>query len=261
MKAMAFFDSHCHLQDPRLEGKLDAALARARQSGVSHMVCCATREADWYAVLDLSRRHSDILPMLGLHPWYAQEAASGWLERLRAGVECGRIGIGECGLDFAIEDPRRELQESVFRHQLRLARELGRPISIHCRRAWERLAAITREEGLPPTGAVIHAFSGSPEVARELQAMGFSLSFSGSLANPENTRGAKAVVAVAEDRLVFETDAPDMLPRSLSSESLNEPANVRLVAETAARLRQVPVAALAERVYANSLSLFGGLLP
>jgi len=259
-----FFDTHCHLQDPRFGDDLDAVLSRAHQGGVTHMVCCGTQEGDWDAVLELARRYDGILPMLGLHPWFAHEASPGWLERLKDLARNERIGIGECGLDFAIENPDRELQESAFRDQLRLARETDRPLSIHCRRAWERLAALAREEGLPKVGAVVHAFSGSAEVARELQTLGFHLSFSCSLANPGNSRGAKAATAVDKERILFETDAPDIPPRYLpgfEAGVLNEPANIHLVAEAAARLRGSDLESTAAQAYKNSERIFEGLRP
>lgn len=253
-----FFDTHCHMQDSRFGTELGGVLDRACQQGVTHMVCCSTREEDWERVLDLSRQHTAILPMLGLHPWYAHEAQPGWLERLETLLQNKPAGLGECGLDFALNNPDRPLQEAVFRRQLRLAVKLNRPLSIHCRRAWEPLATLAREEGLPPAGAVVHAFSGSAEVARELQALGFHLSFSCSLANPANHRGAKAVQAAAEDRLLFETDAPDLPP---IPGTINEPANIHLVIEAAARVRGTDLEATATLAYRNSERIFGGLLP
>ena len=252
----AYFDTHCHLQDPRFGMDLEAVLGRANRSGVTHMVCCGTREGDWGRVLQLSRSHPEILPMLGLHPWYASQAETGWLPRLRALVADAPVGIGECGLDFALENPDRTLQESVFRSQLRLAHELNRPISIHCRRAWERLASVAKEEGLPRAGAVVHAFSGSAAVARELQALGFHLSFACSLANPANLRAAKAVRVVSEDRLLLETDSPD-LPHEPGA--VNEPTHIHLVAEAAAHLRGADLESTLAQTYRNSIRIFGGL--
>lgn len=257
-RGSAYFDTHCHLQDARFEVDLDAVILRARAAGVTYLVCCGTRESDWEAVLELSRRQTNLLPMLGLHPWYAQEAQSGWLERLAKHAGTNRIGIGECGLDFAINQPDRERQEAVFREQVRLACTLNRPLSIHCRRAWERLALIAQEEGLPAAGAVIHAFSGSAETARELQALGFHLAFGCSLTNPGNRRAAKAVAAVAEDRLLFETDAPDIPP--FGTGVRNEPANLVLALESAARLRNMDLSTLAALAYKNSERIFGGLI-
>jgi len=118
--------------------------------------------------------------------------------------------------------------------------------------------------GLPNAGAVIHSYSGSAEVARQLQELGFCLSFSCSLANPENRRAAKAVLAVADEALLFETDAPDIPPRGVpgfDGSLLNEPANIHLVAEAAARLRGVPLDILTARVHDNALRVFEGILP
>lgn len=244
-----------------MEPNLSAVIQGALEVGVTHFVCCGTRPMDWDAVLGLSQSRPVILPMLGLHPWYVHEAPSDWLEQLSTQAQARDIGIGECGLDFAIEQPDRALQESVFRAHVRLACALNLPLSIHCRRAWERLIAITREEGLPPVGAVVHAFSGSAEVARDLQALGYCLAFGCSLTNPENHRAAKAVAAVAADRLFFETDAPDIPPYGSAKGTLNEPVNIRLVLEAAARVRNTQPSALAACVYQNSQRVFGGLLP
>jgi TatD DNase family protein len=260
MKAMAFIDTHCHLQDPRLAQDLVGVLERAKEAGVNGLVVCATSESDWEAVLGLAGQHAGIVPMLGLHPWYAKESRPGWEQRLKERLRVTGAGVGECGLDFAVEEFNPALQEQVFRTQVRLACELDRPISIHCRKAWERLAAITREEGLPAAGAVVHSFGGSAETARELQELGFYLSFSCSIANPANRKAAKVLPVVWPDRLLLESDAPDIPPRHLAGwdpEAINEPANIALVAEAAARLRGESLGTLAAQAYANSLKLFG----
>ena len=232
------FDTHCHLQDPRLGGGAPAA-ARARAAGVSPMVCCATREADWDAVLDLAREQPGVLPMLGLHPWYAPDAAPGWTDRLKARLGTARAGIGECGLDFC--RPGREAQEAAFRAQLALAIALDLPLSIHCVRAWGRLTAILRATGVPAAGAALHAFAGSRETAAELQGLGLHLSF-------EAVR--PVLRAVAADRLLLESDAP-------SGE--REPAQVPALAEAAAQALGRPE--LAAQARDNAARLFRRLIP
>lgn len=258
-----YFDTHTHLHDQRFGPGLDEVIERALAAGLTHMVACGTEESDWQAVLDLARRRPCVVPMLGLHPWFIQEANPGWFGTLKRLVEGHAAGIGECGLDFALETFDRERQEAVFRRQLELARSLDRPMSIHCRKAWERLVAILRDTGVPAAGAVIHAFSGSAEVAMELQRMGLHLSFSCALANPANKRAAQAVQAVFLDRLLFETDSPDIPPRYLPEYRdgrLNEPANVLLVAQAAARLRGQEAGIVAESAYRNARNVFGSLL-
>jgi len=218
-------DTHCHLQDPRFDGRVPEVLARARAAGVTHMVCCATREADWDRVLDLARDHAGIVPMLGLHPWFVP-ASEGWLGRLRARALGLRIGIGECGLDFAPGRPDRAAQEAAFEAQVRLAVELDRPLSIHCVRAWGRLLDLLRRTGIPAAGAALHAFSGSAEVAAQLQGLGLYLS-SGPGSGP---------LAAWPTRLLYETDAPgrgDREPAQLAQAAGPEAAQVQ---ENARRL-------------------------
>jgi len=248
----ALFDCHCHLQDPALAGRVPELVARARAAGVTHMVCCGTREADWDAVLDLGRAHGGILPMLGLHPWFVAEAAAGWLERLRARLARVRAGLGECGLDFSPGRPGRAAQEAAFGAQLRLAGELELPLAIHCVGAWGRLLALLRAHGLPRAGALVHAYSGSAEVAAELQALGLRLSFGAAAVRPGARVGPRALAAVAPDRLLLESDAGGRG---------GEPAQVPALALAAAAVRGEAPGALAAQVLENARQLFRGLLP
>jgi TatD DNase family protein len=247
----AHFDSHCHLQDPRFAGRVRSVVDQARAAGVTHMVCCATREADWDRVLELARDQPGVLPMLGLHPWYAAEAAAGWPGRLRARMAGTRAGIGECGLDFTPGRPGRAVQEAAFAAQLALAAELGLPVSIHCVGAWGRLQALLRAAG-PLTAGAVHGFSGSPEVAAALQDLGLHLGFSASAVRPGARRGPRALAAVAADRLLFESDAP--------SEG-REPAQVAELALAAARVRDTVPEALAAQVQTNAMACFRRILP
>jgi TatD DNase family protein len=252
---VASFDTHCHLQDPRFDGRILEVVLRAQEAGVARMVCCGTCEEDWDRVLGLARDHAAILPMLGLHPWFVAEAAPGWLERLEGRVAGARAGIGECGLDFTPGRPDRALQEAAFTAQVHLAVAHGLPLSIHCVKAWGRLTAILREHAGFLAGAVVHSFSGSAEVAAELQGLGLHLGFSGAAGRPGARRAPRALAAVAEDRLLFETDSPWGLgPRG-------EPADLPKVVEAAARLRSAPPEALAQAATIQALQVFRRLLP
>ena len=156
-------------------------------------------------------------------------AAPSWLDRLRGRLSSARAGLGECGLDFAPGRPERALQEAVFAAQLAMARDLDRPLAIHCVQAWGRLLALVRQIGLPRAGAMVHGFSGSREVAAELQGLGVHLSFSGP--------GRPGVLAaVAAERLLLETDAPgqgDREPAQVAQAAGPEAAQVQ---ENARRL-------------------------
>ena len=253
MIAPRFFDAHGHLQDPRVGPEVAALLQRASAARVEGVACCGTGPGDWDAVLDLASRHPSIHPLLGLHPWRVPDAPQGWVEGLRRRLEGGGAGLGECGLDFGRAGDR-EAQVAAFRAQLRLARELDRPLALHCVKAWGPFLAILREEGLPAAGGMVHAYSGSAEVARDLQALGLALSFAGSVGHPGGRRALEAAQAVRRDRLLVESDTPDQGPGGGPS----EPAQVPEVAALLARIRGESVEALAAATCANARALFGG---
>jgi len=256
---MEFFDSHCHLQDERVEDASAAVLARARERGVERLVCCGTRPEDWARVAELAAMHSEIIPAYGLHPWYVGEAVSlEWMGDLRAFLERNlAAGVGEIGVDAAIRPRLAEAQQTAFVVQLRLAQELGRPVSVHCRRAWQALHDGLQAVGKMPRGLVIHSFSGSVELVESLVKHGVYFSFSGSVTNPAYERARALVQAVPRDRLLIETDAPDMLPHVLREQGgLNEPANLHVIAERIAQFTGLSVESVAELTSENARRLF-----
>ncbi|WP_243316959.1 TatD family hydrolase [Geothrix paludis] len=204
------FDAHSHL--PKVGAPEPAVNGREHRR-----VVCGTCEADWPAVLAHAASHAEVLPMLGLHPWFVRDAAQGWEARLEALLRSHPAGVGECGLDFARKEADRAGQESALRVQLRLAHALRRPVAIHVVKAWGTLLEVLREEAVPPAGALVHAFSGSPETARALQAMGVFLSFSGALLKPEQAGVRQALRSASPSRLLLETDGSVELERVMEA--------------------------------------------
>ena len=257
---MEIFDAHCHLQDERLTPGLDAMMVRATAAGVTGWLCCGSAEADWSAVLAVAVKFPTVRPALGLHPWYVSERTAGWLDRLRALLqEHPHAGVGEIGLDHALEHADLAAQERVFLEQFALSIELGRPASLHCRRAFGRLLELLPRFPLHPTGFVIHSYSGAAELIAPLVRFGAYFSFSGSITHSGNRRGHTALRAVPTERLLIETDAPD-LPPVVAGQPVagpNEPANLIHVLHAAAGLRGVPEAELAAQTWANACRLFG----
>lgn len=227
-------------------------IRRAKAVGVDHLVCCGTEPADWTRVLHLAKRFPQVIPMIGLHPWRAAAAPSGWLVLLKQLARAHRVGIGECGLDFAIPGDRAA-QEETFRQHLRLARELDRPVALHCVKAWERFVAVLREEGLPGAGGLVHSYSGSTEMAVILQDLGLHLSFSGSVVRPGNRKAPLILPVVRPDRLLLESDSPD---QAAGGVSLNEPARITAVVQAVARFREEPEARVMELAFTNGVRLF-----
>jgi TatD DNase family protein len=229
-----FSDAHCHLQDERLAPILDEALGRARDAGVGLFMCCGSEEGDWENVARIGRAHEGIRVSYGVHPWYIADLSDAWVDHLKEYLmRFPASGVGEIGLDFAVRGAERDRQMEVFERQLDLAVELQRPVSIHCRKAFAAVAdALRRRE---TAGGVMHSWSGSPEMMREFETLGMYISFSGSITRTRNKRGHASVQAVSPDRLLLETDSPDLAPIGFEDRP-NEPANLRVIAQTVARL-------------------------
>jgi len=247
-------DTHCHLQHPFFEGMLPNVMARARGAGVTGFVCCATSELDWDSVLTVAKLHEGVIPMLGQHPWYLGRATSGWEDRLFDALQGASAGVGECGLDFAIEDADRDAQLAALEPQWAIAVKLDRPMSLHCRKAFDAIFEFADRLGMPSRGAVIHAFSGSAEQAKMAAQHGFYLSFACSLMNPNNKRVKKAFLATPTDRMLLETDSPDIPP---IPSTVNEPANIAELLKYAAMLREEAEDELERQTQANAYRVFG----
>lgn len=255
---MKLFDAHCHLQDDRLSAALDAVITRAGEAGVRRMVCCGSSEGDWSRVAELAGKYDSIHPAFGLHPWYIKERTETWLTQLQHFLTENPSAVGEIGLDHAIEDRDDADQEKVFVAQMDLAARFGRPVTIHCRRAWDRLPALLKTMQNRPR-FMIHSYSGGADLLTPLAELGAYFSFSGSITLTHNRKGLKSVAACPADRLLLETDAPDippLLPGGQRAE-LSEPAHLRLVLKAAAAARGVSEVDLAAQVWENSCRFYG----
>lgn len=253
---VSLFDSHCHLQDMRIASDIDAVMKRAGEAGVKRIVCCGTSEDDWCEVLLLAKRYKAITPALGIHPWYAAGRSQSWRGRLQELLQSDeRIAVGEIGLDHALPQRDDDDQIELFYEQLSLATRLGRPVSIHCRKAWGSIMQLFRREPHIAAGSVIHSYSGPPELVEELTRYGVSLSFSGAITYTDNRRCREAAALTPADKLLVETDSPDIVPSGWSGH--NEPASLEIVVSALASLRGIDIAEAGQKTFANGSALFG----
>lgn len=282
-------DCHMHLQEPVLRRDLQGVLDRAAAAGVRYLICNGTMEQDWPIVAKLAGHDLDIdghpidpadspnalecdvrvIPCFGLHPWYVTERSNQWLDRLEQFLAAVPSAVGEIGLDRWKEPRDEPAQEKVFLAQLDLARRLDRPVMIHCLRAWGWFMGLMRAMTPLPRGMLIHAYGGPADLIDELAAMGVYFSFAGSVMEDKRTKAREALCAVPLDRLLIETDAPDMLPpdrfapfgvRDDAGNRVNEPANLSGVLKGVAQARSMSDQSLAGAVWANARRFFGELV-
>ena len=212
---MALFDAHCHWQDPRL-ATLDwpAVVEELSVQGLRYVVVNGTHPGDWAAVQDMAHRFPKVVrPVYGVHPWRASRSdlPVGWADDLRKRLRAdSQASVGEVGLDRWIEPRDEAAQEMVFRTSLAIAREHDRPVTVHCLRAWGWLLKVLREVG-PPRRFLVHSVNAAPEVIAQLADMGAFFSVSGAFADEAKPKYHRALRSIPLDRLLVETDAPDML--------------------------------------------------
>lgn len=256
---MLFFDAHCHLQDERYFTCLPQVIGRANSAGVIRMSCCGAGEDDWEKARKIALEYESVLPSFGLHPLYLKNRSKGWLDKLKSYLLSISCGVGEIGLDKNAEPYNEAEQEQVFIEQLRLARELKLPVTIHCRQAFGRLLEILKQEGGVPNKGVLHTYSGSAELVPPFEELGLYISFSGAITRSGSKRGRRALAVVSLERLLIETDSPDILPAGAAG-GFNEPANLEIVARAVADVLGRPVEEVAELTYKNAERLFRTIL-
>jgi TatD DNase family protein len=268
--AAPLVDSHLHLQEPVFANGLDSVLGQARQVGVRYFVCNGSSEADWPRVALLARQHREIIPCYGLHPWYVGERTDQWDRTLEDLLITGPAGVGEIGLDRWIEPRDERAQEEVFRRQLDMARRLHRPAMIHCLQAWGWLMEVLRVEHPPDAGFLVHAYGGSVELIKPLADLGAYFSFAGGVLREKKTRQREVMRHIPRDRLLLETDAPDLMPpasycpfvvRDEQGRQRNHPANLAAIVRGISAHLSLDPSRLAEQLWENGRRFLAGLLP
>lgn len=266
---MNLYDAHNHLQDERLNPWIADILQSLPAIGLKCAVVAGSCEDDWAAVAALARAHSWVKPSFGLHPWYVRERTSQWKETLIAFLEeFPNAAVGEIGLDRWIADPDIDAQMEVFRWQLDLAATQNRAVTIHCLKAWGLLDAALHMSQLPARGLLLHSYGGPAEMVPSFAKLGAYFSLSPYFCHERKTRQALTFANVPADRLLAETDAPDMWPPDELNEHplhapdgkpLNHPANLLLSYRKLAKLRGVTLVELAQQIEQNFIRLFGAV--
>ncbi len=255
---MALFDTHCHLDDPAFDADREEVLARAREAGVEALVIPSVTLDRIPAAMRLAEHHPGIYVAVGIHPHAASTFSSGAFAQLREWARHPRVvAIGEIGMDFYRDLSPREAQREAFRAQLELAGELGLPVIIHQREAREAVMEELERwvSAYPRARGILHAFSGDADMARTAVAWGFVLGIGGPITYPRAEALRGAVRAVGTPALVLETDAPYLPPQPYRGRR-NEPAYLRLVVDTLARILELPPEQIAEQTTRNAKRIF-----
>ncbi|MCM2263739.1 MAG: TatD family nuclease-associated radical SAM protein [Desulfuromonadales bacterium] len=250
-------DTHAHLDSGQFRDDVDAVVARARENGVGTILTVGCDLPSSHASVELTTRFDNVWASVGIHPHDAATVDDVALAELKVLAARDKVvAIGEIGLDFYRDRSPREAQRQAFRAQIRLARELDKPLIVHDRDAHDEVLAILRAEGASEVGGVMHCFSGDLTMAKECVAMGFFISFAGPLTYPANEALRAVAGGLPIDVMLVETDCPYLSPQPWRGKRC-EPAMVRTTAETLATVKGLTLDDVARVTSLNALRLFG----
>lgn len=254
MNETYLIDTHSHV-DMIEEISVEEVIKNAKESGVKKIIVPCAYPKDVDKIYELVNKYDNLYGLLGVHPSEAKDWDDSLIDKIKALASSPKIvGIGEIGLDYYWDKSFNDIQKEVFIKQIKLANELGLPISVHDREAHKDTFDILKEYN-QSSKIVMHCFSGSVEFARECIKQGWYIAL-GGVVTFKNAVKMKAVAKdVPLDKLLVETDAPYLTPVPYRGKE-NQPANVRLVAEEIAHLRGVIYEEIAEATTENAEKVF-----
>jgi TatD DNase family protein len=249
-------DTHAHLMDAAFDADRAAVLARASTAGVAALVLVGYDLASSRAAVELARRIAWARATVGIHPNSAAEASEADFNAVAMLARDQEvIAIGETGLDYYRHYTPPDRQRAALDWHVRLAEELALPVIVHNRQADADVAAALASVA-PPVRGVLHCFSSTdPTYLDRMLALGYFVSLAGPLTFKSAADLRATVAHVPLDRLLVETDCPYLSPVPHRGQR-NEPAFVRDTAKCLAQLVSLPLEALTEQLWANTLHAF-----
>ena len=251
---MRLIDSHIHLDDSRFDHDRDEVLNRARQANVIAQIIPGVTAAGWHKINHIAATQHDIFYAYGLHPMFMSKHEWSDVKQLKTQVETDNpVAIGECGLDFFVENANKNKQREYFQAQIELARDTDLPLILHARKAMDEVTSMLAKSGHHK--GVVHSFSGSVQQAKRLIDLGYHISLGGPVTYDRAKRLQKVLISLPLDTLLLETDAPDQ-PGTTHRGERNEPAFITEVLAAFSHLRGESAAHIAEITTQNSQNLF-----
>lgn len=270
-----FFDSHCHFDFVEFNADRAALWQACQAQGITHLLMPGVTPDQWQTAAQLCANHHGLFYAAGIHPYWIEQQPwfqsgngnmldSAIREKITALIhreflhsrnlnDARCVAVGECGLDKMISIPLA-LQQQLLVVHIEVANQLQKPLIVHCVKAHNELITLLKKHK-PHYGGVIHAFSGSYEIAREYVDLGFYLGVGGTITYERAQKTRAAVAKIPLDWLVLETDAPDM-PLQGKQGQHNSPEYIPQIAQVLADLRSVTTQEIASATSRNAMRLF-----
>lgn len=254
---MVFTDTHTHLNSEQFDEDRADMINRAIKAGVKRLFIPSVDSNYTQSMFDVAEAFPDhVHLMMGVHPTHIKENYKEELQIAREWLETGKfVAVGEIGIDLYWEDTHIKEQKEAFKMQIQWAKELGLPINIHCRNAFNEVFEILEEEKSDQLFGIFHCFTGSLEDAKK--AIGYNLKLGiGGVSTFKNGKIDKFLAEIPLEHIVLETDAPYLAPTPFRGKR-NESMYVTNVAEKLATIYQKSLDEIAAITTQNSIDVFG----
>lgn len=255
----AWCDIGVNLFSHQFAADRSAVLQRAIDAGVRQLILIGSDLTESRQNIAFCQQHSGCFTTAGVHPHQAAQTEQDWLVQLQQLLhQPGVVAVGECGLDFNRDFSPRSKQQQVFAEQLQLAKNVGKPLYLHERDAFDTQLAMLKEQAIQQ--GVVHCFTGDTTQLHSYLELGLYIGITGWLCDERRGDALRqALHYIPQDRLLLETDAPYLLPRDLSPKPVsrrNEPALLPHIGATVAQMLQLDIQQLARQTLDNGRRLF-----
>ena len=254
---MKLFDTHVHLNNPKLKKNLDNVIKNAIDDGVKKMVCIGYDIETSLAAIDIAYSYPGLVyASVGIHPTECLDTTNQDLDRIKNMLkEPCVVALGEIGLDYHWKNVEPERQKEIFIKQIKIAKEMNMPVTIHSRDAIGDTYEILKNEGIEEVGGIMHSYPASVEMAQQFIDLNMYISLSG-VVTFKNARKTKEVAKdISLDYLLLETDAPYLTPEPYRGKT-NYPQYTYYVAEEIAKLKNISVEEVIDATYNNAMKVY-----
>lgn len=251
------FDSHAHYNDSKFNGDRDAVLKSLSDSNVGCVMNVADSMSSLEKVIEISNKYSFVYAAVGVHPEEVGELSEQDMEVLAEYARHPKVkAIGEIGLDYYWDSVERAVQKKWFVRQIELAKSVKLPIIVHDRDAHGDCVDILKSENARDAGGIVHCFSGSREMARDVLNMGMYIGIGGTV----TFKNARKVKEVAEyvpiENIVLETDAPYLAPEPFRGKR-NTSEFIKYVIDELAGIKKISSREVEEITFKNAKRCYG----
>lgn len=249
-----YFESHAHYNDRKYDEDRDSLLKELKESGISYLINIGADMKSSLESIKLAEKYDFIYATVGIHPHDAKDMTEEDIKTLEDFCKNEKVvAIGEIGLDFYYDNSPKDVQKEAFIKQLNLAKKLEKPVVIHSREASQEVFDIIKESGIRK--GVIHAYSGSTEMALEYNKLGFYIGIGGVVTFKNAKKLVDVVKNVPIENILIETDAPYLTPEPFRG-TRNNSKNLKYVVEKIAEIKNLTPKEVEDITLNNGLKLF-----